>query len=130
MCCCHNVRHGRPFKAAGLADSSLDQCLPGFPKTACTAAYTNGCTHTCLSLSAIVLTVTFVALIWCMTLQACSGVQRNVIGWFDVKTPGHCHKERFPVYILQVKEEHYYGFPQYEYPGMCVALSCNVDDSA
>ncbi|KAK9810573.1 hypothetical protein WJX73_001474 [Symbiochloris irregularis] len=51
-------------------------------------------------------------------LQACATVQRNVIGWFGITEPGHFNKQRFPVYILQDGHAHFYGFPNYEHPGM------------
>lgn len=51
-------------------------------------------------------------------MQACTSVQRNVIGWFDILRAGHFDRRRFPVYILQHEDQHFYGFPQYEEPGM------------
>lgn len=53
-----------------------------------------------------------------MLLQACAVAQRNVIGWFGILKPSHFNRRRFPVYILQDGEAHFYGFPQYEHPGM------------
>ena len=51
-------------------------------------------------------------------VQACTTVTRLVIGWFEILQQGHCHKDRFPVWVLQHGKEHFYGFPQYEHPGM------------
>ena len=61
-------------------------------------------------------------------LQACTSVQRNVIGWFDITQSGHCQRERFPVYILQHEHAHYYGFPEFSVkgrssPGMCASAT-------
>ena len=54
--------------------------------------------------------------------QSVLNVERQVIGWFEPKTPEHFRPDAFPVWIVQ--DDHlgeggeWYGFPAYDHPGM------------
>jgi sarcosine oxidase len=43
--------------------------------------------------------------------------ERQVLGWFQPDDPKRFAPERFPVFVADVPEGHYYGFPRYEVPG-------------
>lgn len=44
-------------------------------------------------------------------------VVRQAIGWFGARRPEQFRPERFPVFILNVEEGNFYGFPLWEHPG-------------
>jgi sarcosine oxidase len=46
--------------------------------------------------------------------------QRQVLGWFQPTAPGQFAPERFPVFVADVEEGHFYGFPTHEVPGFKV----------
>jgi sarcosine oxidase len=43
--------------------------------------------------------------------------ERQVLGWFQPERPDRFAPERFPVFVADVEEGHFYGFPTYEVPG-------------
>lgn len=43
--------------------------------------------------------------------------ERQVLGWFQPAAPRHFEPERFPVFVAEVPDGHYYGFPVYHVPG-------------
>jgi sarcosine oxidase len=43
--------------------------------------------------------------------------ERQVLGWFQPDTPERFSPENFPVFVAEVEEGHFYGFPTYEVPG-------------
>lgn len=43
--------------------------------------------------------------------------ERQVLGWFQPTAPDHFAPDQFPVFVADVPEGHYYGFPVYEIPG-------------
>ncbi|WP_158057904.1 N-methyl-L-tryptophan oxidase [Halorussus halophilus] len=43
--------------------------------------------------------------------------ERQVLGWLQPKQPPQFDPERFPVFVGEVPEGHYYGFPVYDVPG-------------
>ncbi|PSP55675.1 N-methyl-L-tryptophan oxidase [Halobacteriales archaeon QS_1_67_19] len=43
--------------------------------------------------------------------------ERQVLGWFQPREPPQFDPERFPVFVAEVPEGHYYGFPVYDVPG-------------
>jgi sarcosine oxidase len=43
--------------------------------------------------------------------------ERQVLGWFQPISPEKFLPENFPVFVAEVKEGHFYGFPTYEIPG-------------
>jgi sarcosine oxidase len=46
--------------------------------------------------------------------------ERQVLGWFQPTAPERFTPERFPVFVADVPEGHFYGFPTYEVPGFKV----------
>ena len=43
--------------------------------------------------------------------------ERQVLGWFQPTDPGEFERERFPVFVADVPEGNFYGFPTFEVPG-------------
>ena len=43
--------------------------------------------------------------------------ERQVLGWFQPTEPALFEPERFPVFVAEVEEGHFYGFPTYGIPG-------------
>jgi sarcosine oxidase len=43
--------------------------------------------------------------------------ERQVMGWFQPHQPEHFALDKFPVWVMEVEEGVYYGFPVYETPG-------------
>lgn len=43
--------------------------------------------------------------------------ERRIMAWLQPETPAHFTPEVFPVFIVDVDEGHYYGFPVYDIPG-------------
>jgi sarcosine oxidase len=43
--------------------------------------------------------------------------ERQVLGWFQPTAPERFAPDRFPVFVADVPEGHFYGFPTYEVPG-------------
>jgi len=43
--------------------------------------------------------------------------ERQVLGWFQPTDPGEFTLEEFPVFVADVPEGNYYGFPVFEVPG-------------
>jgi len=43
--------------------------------------------------------------------------ERQVVGWFQPTEPDRFAPETFPVFVADVPEGHFYGFPAYEIPG-------------
>jgi sarcosine oxidase len=43
--------------------------------------------------------------------------ERQVVGWFQPTAPARFRPENFPVFVADVPEGHFYGFPAYEVPG-------------
>ncbi len=43
--------------------------------------------------------------------------ERQVLGWFQPDLPERFCPENFPVFVCEVDDDHYYGFPAYERPG-------------
>ncbi len=43
--------------------------------------------------------------------------ERQVLGWFQPTDPGQFTRENFPVFVADVPEGNYYGFPVFEVPG-------------
>jgi sarcosine oxidase len=46
--------------------------------------------------------------------------ERQVLGWFQPDERERFDPERFPVFVADVPEGHFYGFPEYEVPGVKV----------
>ncbi|WP_248897743.1 N-methyl-L-tryptophan oxidase [Haloplanus halobius] len=46
--------------------------------------------------------------------------ERQVLGWFQPTEPERFAPENFPVFVADVPEGHFYGFPTYEIPGFKV----------
>jgi sarcosine oxidase len=46
--------------------------------------------------------------------------ERQVLGWFQPTDPDRFAPERFPVFVADVAEGHFYGFPTYRVPGFKV----------
>jgi sarcosine oxidase len=44
-------------------------------------------------------------------------VERQVLAWFEVTDPDHFAPGRFPVFVMNADEGHFYGFPEYGVPG-------------
>jgi sarcosine oxidase len=44
--------------------------------------------------------------------------ERQVVGWFDVERPDRYSPDVFPVFVLEVEEGLFYGFPEHEVPGL------------
>jgi sarcosine oxidase len=40
-----------------------------------------------------------------------------VLGWFDMARPERFEADTFPVFVAEVEEGHYYGFPRHAVPG-------------
>ncbi len=54
-------------------------------------------------------------------LESLSGLlepERQVMGWFQPATPSEYQPNAFPVFVCDVPEGHYYGFPIHETPGV------------
>ena len=43
--------------------------------------------------------------------------ERQVLAWFQPTSPSSFDPDRFPVFVHDAEEGHYYGFPQYDVPG-------------
>lgn len=43
--------------------------------------------------------------------------ERNVLGWFQPTDPAQFDREHFPVFVADVPEGNFYGFPTFEVPG-------------
>jgi sarcosine oxidase len=43
--------------------------------------------------------------------------ERQVLGWFDMARPEQFAPDAFPVFVAEVDEGHYYGFPHHAVPG-------------
>jgi len=43
--------------------------------------------------------------------------ERQVLGWFQPESPELFRPEEFPVFVADIAEGHYYGFPTFEVPG-------------
>ena len=43
--------------------------------------------------------------------------ERNVLGWFQPTDPAQFDRENFPVFVADVPEGNFYGFPTFEVPG-------------
>lgn len=50
-------------------------------------------------------------------LAHCAEPERQVLGWFQPKTPALFHPDRFPVFNLAAKSDRYYGMPIWGMPG-------------
>lgn len=48
--------------------------------------------------------------------------ERQVLGWFQTPQPDHFTPDRFPVFILDAEEGHFYGFPAFGIPGFKIGL--------
>ena len=55
-------------------------------------------------------------------LEGLAVSERQVLGWFQPRRPELFHHRRFPVFILDVPEGHYYGFPVFKVPGFKIGL--------
>lgn len=44
-------------------------------------------------------------------------VERQVVGWFAVAEPAHFSTDAFPVFVCDVAEGRFYGFPEHGVPG-------------
>ncbi|HSA54904.1 MAG TPA: N-methyl-L-tryptophan oxidase [Gemmatimonadaceae bacterium] len=44
-------------------------------------------------------------------------VERQVVAWFSVTEPEHFVPGRFPVFVMNADEGHFYGFPEFGVPG-------------
>lgn len=51
-------------------------------------------------------------------LAAVAVPERQVLGWFGPMRPDLFTVERFPVFVLDVEEGSFYGFPQHDMPGL------------
>ncbi|WP_049935613.1 N-methyl-L-tryptophan oxidase [Haloplanus natans] len=51
------------------------------------------------------------------TLDPILAPERQVLGWFQPTAPERFTPERFPVFVADVPEGNYYGFPAFEVPG-------------
>ena len=47
--------------------------------------------------------------------------ERQVLAWFKPARPEFFVAERFPIFILDAEEGHFYGFPMYGLPGLKIA---------
>jgi sarcosine oxidase len=43
--------------------------------------------------------------------------ERQVVGWFSIQDPGGFALGRFPVFVMNTPDGHFYGFPQFGVPG-------------
>lgn len=50
-------------------------------------------------------------------LAHCAEPERQVLGWFQPKTPALFHPDRFPVFNLAAQSDRYYGLPIWGMPG-------------
>lgn len=48
--------------------------------------------------------------------------ERQVLGWFETSHPAWYAPEHFPVFLLDVPEGRYYGFPMFGIPGLKLGL--------
>lgn len=62
-------------------------------------------------------------------LQGLAQPERQVLGWFAALEPGLFAPSRFPVFNLMVPEGRYYGFPEYDVPGMKIGLYHHLEEN-
>ena len=48
--------------------------------------------------------------------------ERQVLSWFQPRRPDRFQPDQFPVFVADVPEGHYYGFPVHEVPGLKIGL--------
>ncbi|MFB6304128.1 MAG: N-methyl-L-tryptophan oxidase [Haloferacaceae archaeon] len=53
----------------------------------------------------------------CPALDPILQPERQVLGWFQPRRPERFAPEAFPVFVADVEEGHFYGFPRHEVPG-------------
>jgi sarcosine oxidase len=61
-------------------------------------------------------------------LAALAVPERQVLGWFEVADPALFALERFPVFNLLVPEGRYYGFPEFQVPGLKIGLYHHLEE--
>jgi sarcosine oxidase len=54
--------------------------------------------------------------------------ERQVLGWFQPRTPELFEPSRFPVFNLAVDEGRYYGFPVYGIPGFKIGMYHHLEE--
>lgn len=64
------------------------------------------------------------------SLQALAVPERQVVAWFETKTPEWFTPSRFPVFIITWEDEEYYGFPEFGAPGFKVGKFHHVGEVA
>jgi sarcosine oxidase len=55
--------------------------------------------------------------------------ERQVLAWFQPNEPAHYTPDRFPVFILEVPEGHFYGFPVETIPGFKIGLYHHLNEN-
>jgi sarcosine oxidase len=61
-------------------------------------------------------------------LAALAVPERQVLGWFELSDPALFSLERFPVFNLLVPEGRYYGFPEFQIPGLKIGLYHHLEE--
>ncbi|MWV65271.1 N-methyl-L-tryptophan oxidase [Halorubrum sp. JWXQ-INN 858] len=50
-------------------------------------------------------------------LEGIAVPERQVLAWLQPRTPARFERDRFPVFVHETDEGHYYGFPRHDVPG-------------